>query len=677
LHDLNGRRQRDKDVQLVNALSRIRLHTKLALLLGLFTLGLVASIAAGTSIMQQRMVDDRVNKLRAVVQSAIGIAKIVDLEAGAAGLTREQAIERLRATIRGMRFDDGAGYIIVRRDSLILLHGADPGMEGKPSSTADASGRPLAQLIQNALQGKDEGIVTYLFPKPGQVQPQSKISYVARFAPWQVVFFAGAYTDDLDAAFHATLLRLGSIGGVILLIVVLTAWLINRDIGGSLGKLRAAMERLAKGELSTEIPGIARRDEVGSMADAVRVFKEHMENERLTAAQEQQHRQEAAEKHAVLLAMVDRIESETTKAISEVGAHAAAMTATAEEMTASATRTGNSAQAAATTSAQALINAQTVARAADKLSAAIREISVQVEQSGAIVGRAVAAGTETRSTIEALNEQVGRIGAVADMIGEIAGKTNLLALNATIEAARAGEAGKGFAVVAAEVKALATQTARATQEIAQHIAQVRDAMGVSVAAVEQIEQTIGEIDAIAHAIAGAVQAQGAATAEIAHNVAESASAANEMTSRVSEVTTEADQTGMRAADVCRGAAGLNAAMGELRHSVIRVVRSAATEMNRRHERRYPGDLPCRLSVAGHSSTAQVADLSENGAHIRNAPSMPVGTRGALTIDGIDLVLPFNVRGFEDGGLHLVFELDAATAAKFRLIPERLAARRAA
>ena len=103
---------------MVNALSRIRLHTKLALLLGLFTLGLVASIAAGTSIMQQRMVDDRVNKLRAVVQSAIGIAKIVDLEAGAAGLTREQAIERLRATIRGMRFDDGAGYIIVRRESL-------------------------------------------------------------------------------------------------------------------------------------------------------------------------------------------------------------------------------------------------------------------------------------------------------------------------------------------------------------------------------------------------------------------------------------------------------------------------------------------------------------------------------------------------------------------------------
>ena len=140
LHDLNGRRQRDKDVQLVNALSRIRLHTKLALLLGLFTLGLVASIAAGTSIMQQRMVDDRVNKLRAVVQSAIGIAKIVDLEAGAAGLTREQAIDRLRATIRGMRFDDGAGYIIVRRGEPLFCC-TEPTLEWRASPR-----RPLTRV---------------------------------------------------------------------------------------------------------------------------------------------------------------------------------------------------------------------------------------------------------------------------------------------------------------------------------------------------------------------------------------------------------------------------------------------------------------------------------------------------------------------------------------------------
>ena len=236
-----------------------------------------------------------------------------------------------------------------------------------------------------------------------------------------------------------------------------------------------------------------------------------------------------------------------------------------------------------------MANAQTVASAAEQLSASIAEIGAQVAQSTEIVGRAVTAGAETRATIEALNEQVGRIGAVADMIGEIAAKTNLLALNATIEAARAGDAGKGFAVVASEVKALATQTARSTQEIAQHIGQVRSATGVSVAAVVRIEQTIGEINAIAGSIAAAVEEQGAATAEIARNVTETATAANEMTNRTTEVTAEAEQTGKHAAEVRENAGGLNTAVEELRHSVIRVVRTSTTEVDRRIERRFSRD----------------------------------------------------------------------------------------
>ena len=228
-----------------------------------------------------------------------------------------------------------------------------------------------------------------------------------------------------------------------------------------------------------------------------------------------------------------------------------------------------------------MANAQTVASAAEQLSASIHEIGGQVAQSTEMVGRAVTAGTETRTTIEALNEQVARIGAVADMIGEIAARTNLLALNATIEAARAGDAGKGFAVVASEVKALATQTARSTQEIAQHIVEVRSATGASVAAVARIEQTIGEINAIAGSIAAAVEEQGAATAEIARNVSETASAANDMTNRATEVSTEAEQTGEHAADVRENAAALNTAVSDLRHSVIRVARTSTTEVDRR------------------------------------------------------------------------------------------------
>ena len=172
--------------------------------------------------------------------------------------------------------------------------------------------------------------------------------------------------------------------------------------------------------------------------------------------------------------MAEKIEAETREALEGIGSRSETMAATAEAMSASASRTGDAAQSAATAAAQALANAQTVASAAEQLTRIDPRDRRPGQSVHAVVGRAVAAGSETRAKMEALNEQVGRIGAVADMIGEIAAKTNLLALNATIEAARAGDAGKGFAVVASEVKQLATQTARSTEEITRHIGEVRD-----------------------------------------------------------------------------------------------------------------------------------------------------------------------------------------------------------
>jgi methyl-accepting chemotaxis protein len=319
-----------------------------------------------------------------------------------------------------------------------------------------------------------------------------------------------------------------------------------------------------------------------------------------------------------------------------------------------------------------------VAGAAEQLSASIQEIAAQVTQSAEVVGRAVIAGTETRTTIGALNEQVNRIGAVADMIGEIAAKTNLLALNATIEAARAGDAGKGFAVVASEVKALATQTPRSTREIAEHIGQVRSATEASVAAVTRIEQTISEVNAIAGSIAAAVEQQGAATQEIARNVAETASAANEMSNRTSEVLAEAEQTGAHADEVRDTAAVLNGAVGELRHSVIRVVRTSTTEVDRRRTAWYQVDLPCRLSGPGQATcNARVANISEGGVAVHGGPSLPPGTRMALHLDNVNFALPCTVSSSDQDMLHLTFELDDATVAKFRPILERLAASRAA
>jgi len=468
------------------------------------------------------------------------------------------------------------------------------------------------------------------------------------------------------------------VGGLILLATTLVAWLVNRDIAGSLDRLRAAMQRLSRGELAIVVPGADRRDEVGAMAQAVLVFQQGMQQaDRLAAERVAADTQAGAEKHAALIHMAETIETETRTAMDQIGARTAALATNAEGMSASASRTGASAQSATTASAHALATVQTVASAADQLAASIREISAQVSQSTMVVGRAVEAGAETRKTIEALNQQVARIGAVADMIGEIAGKTNLLALNATIEAARAGDAGKGFAVVAAEVKALANQTARSTQEIARHIGEVRTATGASVAAVARIEQTITEVNAIAGSIAAAVEQQGTATAEIARNVTQTAAATREMTGRTDEVSVEAKETRQRAAEVLANAGALGEAMGALKQSVIRVVRTSTAEVDRRDSVRHDVDLPCRLVVGGQTHAARATDLSDGGAHVTGGPALSVGACGTLSLEGVGFPLPFSVKASSGGSLHLAFALDATTAAAFRGVAQRLAQPRAA
>lgn len=656
---------------------------KLAAMAAAGTLFMVLVAVTVLQIARAELIAERTERAHAIVDAAWSIGDGLHRAAMSGAMTEEEARARFLATAGVIWFEGHANYVFMW-DSETGIDVANIGRTeqvGKDSrGFKDAHGLPFGAMILDIAKRGDEGTVSYMFPKGKDPAPMEKIAYVRGFAPFHVAIVAAEYMTDIDNAFWRMARTAALLIGVLLLISIGIAWLVAHGVVKPLTGLRARMAGLSEGDLDSPVPGADRRDEVGEMARAVLRFKDRMVDESRLAVEHEAERQqaEAARRRSALSGMADTVESETGAALRDIGGRTTRMAATAEAMSASAGRTGASAQEAATAAAQALANAQTVASAAEELAVSIREIGGQVNQSTTMVGRAVTAGTEARTTIEALNQEVGRIGAVADMIGEIAAKTNLLALNATIEAARAGDAGRGFAVVASEVKALAAQTARSTQEIGRHIDQVRTATGASVAAVARIEATVTEINAIAASIAAAVEQQGAATAEIARNVTETANAANEMTSRTNEVTTEAVDTGCLAVDVRDDIVALTATVEELRHSVIRVVRGSTDEVDRRAVPRTPVRLAGQFSVAGQGEfRAEVSDLSEGGVCLRGVPMLQAGARGALRFDGAAIAIPCVVRAAVGGALHLAFAADTAAQIETRDLMRRLMGQRAA
>jgi len=379
------------------------------------------------------------------------------------------------------------------------------------------------------------------------------------------IWYVGVPQSEFFAIVDALQQRAVTAGVIVALLASLLLFWVLRTALRPLQRLETTMAQLTAGNLSVEIPAYRLGGEIGQMTEAVRVFKDSLvETDRLRTNRAAQDSRAAAERQAVVQDLVDRFEASLITGLDSCAGAAIEMRASAEHLSGTAADSTNETLAVAASSEQAAANVETVASAAEELSASIQEIGRQVSQAATVAGNGVDQVRRTDATVQGLMTAAQKIGQVVGLIKDIASQTNLLALNATIEAARAGEAGKGFAVVATEVKSLANQTARATEDITDQVAGMQTATQEAVGAITGIGSTIAEIDQIATAIAAAIEQQGAATREIARNTQEAARGTTQVNRTVADLRRGAEGTGRSAAEMASAAARLDGEVARLR-----------------------------------------------------------------------------------------------------------------